>query len=376
MYVEINIFALVILFLIFFNMYHRSISHLIEQRLFLALLWSNVAILILDTIMWIVDGKNGLYLREFYYVITALYYTMNPVISMIWSFYADYQIYRNKKRLKKLLLPLISPVLANMVLSFLSIKNKLLFNIDNNNIYHRGKFFLLMASISYIYLFFTLILIIVKQKKIQNNNFIPILAFAIPPFVGGIIQSFYYGVSLVWVCMTISILIIFLNLQNDQLYRDHLTGLFNRRQLDNYIKQLIHSNTLLAGIMIDLDSFKKINDLYGHDAGDQALIYTAKILKKTFKNDFIARYGGDEFIVMMEISNKSELTTVIESLKNNINYFNSQKIVPYKISVSIGFDFLNCKNQKTVQRFFKHIDNLMYKDKLHKEHPFIIKASG
>ena len=48
----------------------------------------------------------------------------------------------------------------------------------------------------------------------------------------------------------------------------------------------------MAGLMIDLDSFKQINDLYGHDAGDKALISTAEILKKTFrKTDFIIRYG-------------------------------------------------------------------------------------
>ncbi len=372
LYVEMNTFALTVLFLIFFNIYQRADRYLIEQKLFLALLCSNALILVLDTIMWILDGKTGFLIRETYFLVTALYYCLNPIISMMWSFYANYQIYRDEKRLKKLLVPMLIPVCFNTFLSFLSISGGFLFYIDANNVYHRGKFFYIMAVISYLYLMHTLILIILKQNKIQKHNFIPILVFAFPPFIGGILQSLIYGVSLIWVCMTISILIIFINIQNDQLYTDHLTGLFNRRQLDHYLQQKVENSAadnLQAGIMIDINSFKAINDLYGHSVGDEALEYTANILKKTFRrNDFIARYGGDEFIIIMEIKNRLDLKKAIDRLKETVAQFNSQKITPYTISLSVGYDYLEFKSENPVQEFLKHIDRLMYEDKLTNGH--------
>ena len=367
LYVEVNALALVVLFLIFLNVNRHSDNYLTEQKLFLALLCSNALILMLDTAMWILDGKTGFLLRGTYLLITACYYTLNPIICMIWSFYADYQIYRSEKHLKKFVIPMLIPVCVNAVLSFLSISRNYLFYIDENNIYHRGSLFLIMAAISYLYLMYTLIFIILRQNRIQKQNFIPILVFAFPPFIGGIIQCFFYGVSLVWICMTISVLIVFINLQNDQLYTDYLTGLFNRRQLDYYLQQQTQNNTdkcLLAGIMIDLNSFKIINDLYGHDAGDQALKHTARILKKTFRrNDFISRYGGDEFIVIMEIKDSSDLFKAVDRLRENVAQFNSQKITTYTLGLSIGCDCYDYKSDATFREFIKHIDNLMYQDK-------------
>lgn len=370
MYTEINIFALVVLFLIFLNVHHRADRYLIEQKLFLALLTSNALILILDSAMWILDGKIGFYVRGLYLLVTAFYYSLNPIICMIWSFYADYQIYDDRKHLRKLLIPLLIPVCINTLLSFFSIWCNFLFYIDSNNIYHRGDHFYIMAAICYFYLIRTLIFIIIRQKKIKKHNFIPIIVFAILPFLAGILQTMFYGISLVWVCVTISILIIFINIQHDELNSDYLTGLFNRRQLDYYLLQRLQSNTdkcLLAGIMIDLNSFKLINDRYGHNAGDQALKHTAKILKRTFRrNEFIARYGGDEFIIVMEIKDKVDLIKAVAKLKENVRQFNIQKLAPYTISLSIGYDFFDCRSGEPAGEFIERIDRLMYKDKLNK----------
>ena len=263
---------------------------------------------------------------------------------------------------------MLIPTCVNLILSFLSIfNNHLLFYIDDNNIYHRGNLFYLMAAISFFYLIYAMILIIWKQKVIRKNEFFPLLVFVIPPFIGGIIQAIYYGISLIWICVTLSILILFINIQNNQLYTDYLTGLFNRRQLDNYLQQKAQNieNGMLAGIMIDLNSFKAINDLYGHHIGDQALQHTAEILKKTFRknDDFIARYGGDEFVILMATRDRSRLPDEIARLKEKVQQFNAQKIVPYTISFSIGYDYYPVESETTAADFLKHIDDLMYQDK-------------
>lgn len=286
LYVEINAFALVILFLIFLNIYHRSETRLFEQKLFLALIISDALILLADTGMWILEGKTGFLLRETFLLVTAMYYILNPLICMMWSLYADFLIYRDQDRLRKIIIPFSVPAFINLVLSVTSLYNGMLFYIDENNVYHRGKLFLVMAIITYLYLSFTLVCIILKQHKIKKRNFIPILVFVFPPFIGGVFQTLFYGLSLIWVCTTISILIVFINIQNDQLYTDYLTGLYNRRNLDCYLRQQVQNrrkDRILAGLMIDVDSFKRINDIYGHNMGDNALETTADILKKTFQ---------------------------------------------------------------------------------------------
>ena len=178
-----------------------------------------------------------------------------------------------------------------------------------------------MAVISFLYLAYTIIYVLIHRKKIHPKDFITLAFFPIPPIIGGIIQTAFYGVSLIWVAATVSLLTIFINFQNDQLNTDFLTGLYNRRQLEDYL-QIKCQNTkskVIAGLMLDLDFFKEINDTYGHNSGDEALKYVADILKQTFrKNDFIARFGGDEFVVILEINVKAELEKAVSRLMKTL----------------------------------------------------------
>jgi len=367
MYVELNAFALAVLLLIYLNVAHRSEKYLMEQKLFLGLLASNALILVLDTATWLLDGKLDPKARGLYIAVTVLYYAANPVTSMMWAFYANFNIFRDENRIKKMFFPMMLPVLANAVVAVSSIFGNYLFYIDAKNVYHRGPFFFFMALLCYIYMLSPLIHIVMRHDRIEKPYFLPILTFAFLPFLGGILQYFFYGISLIWVCMTLSILMIFINIQNDQLNKDHLTGLFNRRQLDHYLHHRLFNTKnkgLLAGIMIDLNAFKKINDLYGHRVGDEALENTAALLKRTFRqSDFIARYGGDEFFILMELENPSDLTQSIERLRENAAEFNTQNTAPYTLELSIGYDYYNCNTHQSAYDFIHHIDHLMYADK-------------
>ncbi len=327
----------------------------------MALLYSNALILIFDTAMWVLDGVSGV--RVLNGFVTTAYYFLNPVVCLIWYFYVDYNINRSVVHLKKVMVPMLVPTLIVLVLAVVSNFYSLLFYIDGNNVYHRGPYFLVMGVICFSYLAHTTAVIIAKRKIIKNKDYIPMLLFAFPPIIGGVVQVLFYGTSLIWICTTFSILIIYLNIQNNELYKDYLTNLYNRRHLDNYlnVKTQGADNKLFAGLMIDIDSFKAINDLYGHKSGDQALKYTSDILRKSFgKKDFLARYGGDEFIVFMEIREKSDLSDAVKRLKENVAVFNSQKIVPYELSLSMGYDYYS---GNSIAEFFDHIDNLMYLEK-------------
>jgi diguanylate cyclase (GGDEF)-like protein len=264
-------------------------------------------------------------------------------------------------------IPLLVPVFVNLVFSVLSCFKGYIFFFDAQNFYHRGKLFFITPVICFTFLLFTLAFIIVKQKKIEEKFLIPVIAFALLPLIGGILQIMFYGVSLIWVSMTISILIVFMNLQSNQLYIDYLTGLYNRRYLDYYLQERLKTakrGNLLAAAMIDLNSFKKINDLWGHSVGDRALMEAGKILTMSVrKNDLVCRYGGDEFVVIFEIKDEIQLSASISKIRENAKRFNEKKTVPFKISFSMGYDLYDCWSETPVQRFLEHIDGLMYADK-------------
>jgi diguanylate cyclase (GGDEF)-like protein len=202
-----------------------------------------------------------------------------------------------------------------------------------------------------------------------------LLLFALPPALGAVIQNYRYGVSLIWVCVTISILIIFLGIQNDKLYRDYLTGLYNRRQLDNFL--MTKSKTdgkMIGGLMIDINDFKSINDRFGHKSGDEALQSTAKILTDTFGKDiFISRYGGDEFVVIIETHDEHELEEAVIRLSKNIEMFNNESHAKYELSFSIGYD---CCPVDDLSSFIEHIDSLMYTHKQNTKPEKPLKMEG
>ena len=364
--IELNCFAIVILLVIFLNMRRHDGQYLPDQKLFLSLLAADALLLFLDTVLWILDGKPGSYARWLNISAIVLYNIMNPVICMIWYLYVDFYVYGKTERFSKRLFFLLFPVFFNLVLSVSSIFTDIYFIFDENNVYHRGSYIHILLMICLFMVLCTTVFLIRNRKKIDRKEYLNLLFFLVPPAVGGLIQFLFFGVVVIWISVTLSILIIFINIQNNQLHTDYLTGLYNRRHLDHYLQIKIKErhHDLIAGIMLDLNSFKRINDLYGHNSGDQALKDTAQILRNTFrKEDFIARYGGDEFVVLMEIDEPSELSAWIQKLRENLSMYNMQKSVPFEIRLSIGYDYFSKESEMSATTLLNQIDRLMYMDK-------------
>ncbi|MBB6631459.1 GGDEF domain-containing protein [Clostridium algidicarnis] len=239
--------------------------------------------------------------------------------------------------------------------------------IDSNNIYHRGPLFLLSASITVALIALAFVLITVNQKNIEKKYYFSLVFFAVPPLICIILQVVFYGISLMLNSVVLSLLIVFLNIQNQSMHIDYLTGINNRKRLEAYLKQKVstsNENKTFSAIMMDLDDFKSINDTFGHDVGDDALKLTAKLLKNcTRSKDFIARFGGDEFCIVLDISNKNELDCVIRRINDCTKKYNESSGKPYKISFSMGYAVYDYNSRMSVEEFQKQIDILMYENK-------------
>lgn len=364
LYAQLNLFALAIMLVLIISVKIKKNKLLRDQRLFIAMVLNNALLLILDIAMFFLNGIQGQHIRVLISIVTVLYYVFTVLICALWYLYVNYYILRNKELLRKRIISISLPLVIVFILSIISVFREVVFFIDENNVYHRGKYFLIMAGACVFYVGIAYICIIIKRKLLHQREFRALLLFAVPTIIGGIIQVLVYGISLFWICATVSLLILYINIQNTLLYKDYLTELYNRRQYDNYIKDKINSKSKksIIGIMIDIDSFKNINDECGHDNGDLALKYTAQVLRDTFGDkDFISRYGGDEFIVVLETENDQEPRVYIDAIKHNLEKMNDATKLPFVIGLSIGYGF-HVKGE-TASDFFKKIDKMMYIDK-------------
>ncbi|MGB1227523.1 MAG: GGDEF domain-containing protein [Poseidonibacter sp.] len=154
-------------------------------------------------------------------------------------------------------------------------------------------------------------------------------------------------------------------LLKDQMNRDHLTKVYNRRKMEDDLKVFARqsNSSFLSAIFIDADRFKGINDNFGHEAGDKTLVYLATKLKKhaDILNGEVYRYGGEEFLILCFITKKhiiSKLNELREDIKSKKLYHPLRDI---SITVSMGVSFLSdCKD---INEMIKKADAGVYRAK-------------
>ena len=155
-------------------------------------------------------------------------------------------------------------------------------------------------------------------------------------------------------------------LRNSSL-KDDLTGLFNRRgllkQAAPYFDFARRQKENLLLLFIDLDGMKRINDEFGHNEGDNALINTAAILNRSFRSsDIIARLGGDEFTVLVTDLNTNK-EEAIKRLNENLKAYNASETCSHKLAFSIGVATLEPERMTCFEELLEQADQAMYEQK-------------
>jgi diguanylate cyclase (GGDEF)-like protein len=171
--------------------------------------------------------------------------------------------------------------------------------------------------------------------------------------------------------IVLSLLIILLNIQNQSMYTDYLTGVYNRKWLDFAINNRIsksNARSSFAAILIDLDDFKIINDTYGHDVGDKVLQDITKVLKNCLSSEvLLARYGGDEFYILLNSGEPAVVQETIEQLQSCMKIYNETNEQGFKISISVGSIVYDPSSNWSVLDFEKKVDELLYLNKRNKK---------
>ena len=149
---------------------------------------------------------------------------------------------------------------------------------------------------------------------------------------------------------------------------DDLTGLYNRRGFltfaDHHIQAAERRKEQSLLILIDIDGLKQINDAFGHNIGDQAIIDAAAVIKQTFRNsDVTARVSGDEFVAITSDSDGNGSDSIRKRLNENIDAHNAKGKRPYRLSMSVGITSHDPGTNGSIDRLLLKADELMYSEK-------------
>ena len=155
---------------------------------------------------------------------------------------------------------------------------------------------------------------------------------------------------------------------------DELTGLYNRRGFltlaAQHLKLAQRTARGLLLLLADLDGLKQINDTFGHQQGDEALIEAAEILKGTFRtSDVVARIGGDEFAVIAIEALRENADTLRARVRQRLGAAQVKRQSPYRLSLSVGAASVDPQQTPRLDELLAQADRALYEQKQGKRHP-------
>ena len=160
---------------------------------------------------------------------------------------------------------------------------------------------------------------------------------------------------------------VLINDLNKKALRDPLTDCYNKKEIEilieKFLKEFLRYSTPLSVMMIDIDYFKKVNDTYGHLAGDKILKEVVYVIENTIRqSDICGRFGGEEFIVILPNTKLNGAVKLAEKLRKNIQnhkfIFKNQKIF---ITISIGIT--SASKSDSLFSLIERVDKALYKAK-------------
>ena len=368
-YAEINLLCILILLYILSRM-KVSQDRQAGRLAFIRVVWSVVAILALDTVWALLDGHPGA--RQLNGLVNAAYMADTGIVTYAWLKYADRRMDRARTLSPAAQLPGLIPLLLLLILAFASLRTGWLFFIDKNGVYHRGPLYLLQPALSYSYLLYSLARLLralrtagTPQRRAELGT---LLSFYVLPAAGGAAEIVFFGLPFLWPMAALSLLMVYLNYQLQQISTDALTGINNRRQFDVRLTALLSEprrDRTLCLLLMDIDAFKSINDTCGHVEGDSALLETATVLKKLcgMRSLFLARYGGDEFAILTFCGGPAQAAALKDEIARAFAARNAATDKPYRITLSVGTALLPPESQEGAEAFISAADAALYEEK-------------
>lgn len=365
---QIYVFCLLVIVILWLSGDRRKTARKADDAgLFNGLLLSTAAMLLVDCVLWFFDGKAGALSRGIVLVCGVLYSLIHTIPVACFVLYSDFQIFRDAARFRKIARPLVAIAVLVGLAALATPFTGMLFTVDGSNRYVRGPWLPAFLAAQFGLVGFFLWDLLTHAKRINKRLFLTLLAYPVPLLAAGIVQLFYYGLVLFWPTTTLFLIVAASNIENHRAKTDYLTGTANRRSLDEELERRIaqvKSGRALFGILIDIDDFKAINDIHGHEAGDRALEDVARILKASVRvEDHVARMGGDEFVILVDFKESGAMEDLARRIERAIRAQNELRSRPYRLSLSIGRALYDRSSGDDAPGFLFRLDADMYSRK-------------
>lgn len=339
----------------------RINRHHVEDRLYTFMISGVMGGCFMEMFSYSIDGKvfpGSIILNH---IANTYLYTINLLLPFTVLVYVDYVYYGDLKRIWKHYKPQIFAGMIMYLINIVNLFTPISYHITEQNIYER-------RPVGYIYyviiLFYCLTALFVTKRYERENGaraFFSIEMFLLPIFLGSGLQFMFYGLSIAWLSAAIGLTGLYMMQQNEMAYIDSLVDIYNRQYLNHTLTAWERRGSKFAGVMLDIDHFKEINDQYGHSEGDKALVVVTNILKDSRKdNEWVFRFAGDEFIILKLTDSPDGLAPYMEEVQKRLNQYKRTNS-PYPISLSYGASFYD---HGDIDIFMKQMDDKMYEMKL------------
>ena len=359
--------VLMIILLISSRTHARTVF--VDEKIFLTMVWLTLSLCTAEFLSFLVDGATFPGAMMLNRILNSLLFAANISFAFIWTVYVDFKVYGDQERLRRRYVWIGLPAAAIVLMSLLNLFSDVFFTISAENVYSRTSLVPLTYLCSYGYLLYGMTLVYGRKNQGRKYLFLPVMVFMIPIMIGSLCQFFFYGLSLVWVSVAVAVVSLYINIQNEDAYVDALTGLYNRLYLNRHLREIRPGKgQCLAGIMLDIDHFKSINDTYGHAMGDQALQDVGRLLYRMADTHqaIAVRFAGDEFILLRSVSDRSEVEEMGHALRKAAKEFNNRKQRPYTLAFSMGIALFQ-EGAESLDDFISSMDTAMYQDKHQRE---------
>lgn len=333
-----------------------------ESRALLMLLIFSMLDCLCDALVSLIDGRPGYFIHFLSVTGNTFLYVYNLVVGICIIYLVIKHIGKDVPKLQIVFFSFITFVEATLLV--VNLFTPMVFEIDEANVYHRGEYYYLFILVGFLLILYGFIFYFISKFKSPSLRYFPAWQFLFPILLSLLIQVRVYGISLQPVSFAIAFTGLVICLQNECIYIDKLTGVYNRFELDKILKELSSSRKeRVAALMIDLNGFKQINDRFSHSEGDSALVAFADILVDVIKTDgTVIRFAGDEFIVIIRKFKGTDISEYRDRIFKAVNDYNDASGKEYKLSAAVGGDVFEYDNEDSMT-FLDRIDTLMYRDK-------------
>lgn len=376
-YLQLNTFCILLLLTVL-KCHMENLDRGISARLFQQLVVTVIVYALFDIACGLMDNDIIFPPRPVVMAINVGFFYCAYLISYLAFMYAESELQapwildEKKRRLYAL------PTVLLFLITPLTLKWKFFFYIDQGNNYVKGPLYFPMLGLAYGHLIAigvkSLILLFQKRYVMLRSKILTLSSFVVCPLLAGTVQAFYNGISIICMGGTLAVVQVFINIQRTKITTDSMTELNNRTKMMQHLDRCIHQigsagDRQLFLMLLDVDSFKQINDKYGHLEGDRALIRLSTVLKRAGMREkcLIARFGGDEFAIVLEAETGSGAEEkLMERIRTLLREENEAAGAPYALEVSIGCAQYTPEVGSTPE-FLRCADKALYREKWNKK---------